>query len=171
MGINKQDLLDYVIIPSLEQIDLESTSADLLLLGTAELETNCGTYLVQHGGGINTSLAVSIYQLEVVTFKDILLRFLQLKKYKKLKEKIESIYSIKTLKIKHDQLWNKLVTDLSFSTVIARLKYYMIPSPLPVYTDYVGLAEYYKKYYNTALGKTSLEKAISVFKDIVEEFA
>lgn len=48
--MNAEQLRTYVIRPTLQQIDLWSEAAEILLLGTVAHESKCGEYLHQVGG-------------------------------------------------------------------------------------------------------------------------
>lgn len=50
-----------------------------------------------------------------------------------------------------------LLGDLSFNVLMVRVKYWMIPEPIPSYKDTTGQAAYYKKYYNTGEGAATIE--------------
>ncbi len=126
-----------VIIRVLKRSDgLYSDAALALLLGTAAVESDLGTYTRQRGGGP----ARGIFQMERPTFDDIQTR---------LKVRYPEI----TDWIHEDQ-----ETDLHQATIMARLKYRSIPTPLPSADDLQALAEYWKLYYNTPLGAGTIEK-------------
>lgn len=62
-----------------------------------------------------------------------------------------------------------LIGDLYFQTVLCRFKYYSISEPLPSDpNDLVALARYWKKYYNTHLGKGTEEEFIKNYNRYVK---
>ena len=162
MGINKSDLLHFVIKPSLINVRLEGKSAEFLILGTAELETNCGTYLVQRP----KPYAFGIYQQQENSFEDII-KLLNNPKHIKLRKRFDKAFNLDGNIIPDLKC---VISDLRYATVICRLFYCRFNEPLPAASNYVGLANYYKIYYNTPFGATKIKKAIKVFKEIVDEF-
>lgn len=109
--------------------DLCSDSAVNLLLGTAAQESRFGHFLRQTNGP-----ALGAFQIEPKTFDW-------------LKDKFKGKY-----------LWLKdckaeeLEHDLLLSVIIARLRYKVDSQPLPDSDDIQGLAEYWKRVFNTSLG-------------------
>ena len=58
-----------------------------------------------------------------------------------------------------------LMADMVLNVLIARVKYWMQPEPLPTSLDAEGLALYYKKYYNTAKGDAVVDTFIKAYQD------
>ena len=104
----------------------KSEEAVALLLGTAAVESDMGTYIRQIKGR-----ALSPFQIEEYTF-----------------DYLNNRYSL-------NRGFEELEWDLRLAIVVARLKYYSIPVALP--KSLQGLAEYWKKYYNTASGSGTVE--------------
>ena len=73
--IDKAQLTDYIIKPTLLQIGLFNHTAVNLLLGTCAQESRMGTYVHQLGNGP----ALGIYQIEPATHNDIWANFLKYK--------------------------------------------------------------------------------------------
>ncbi len=146
--IDPTQLRVYVIEPILKEmeeetgLDFYSESAVRLLLGTfAQESTTKGgaiTYLKQKGGGP----ALGIYQMEPNTYMDIRSRYLKDRPVIRCYVERYDPYGIPV----------NILTDLALATIMARLKYYMVPEPLPKPDDITGLAQYWKKYYNTPEG-------------------
>ena len=126
MAYNKVQFKD-LITRVLKEDNLYSESAVKLLLGTAAVESQFGTYLKQISGP-----ALSPFQIEPATF-----RYLK----DKYADKIPSWATEKYLE------W-----DLRLAIITARLKYLSIKDPLPP-NDINALARYWKQYYNTPKGK------------------
>ncbi len=143
---------EHVIKPTLTDMRMWSTSAENLLLGTALVESNL-TYLTQHHNGP----AKGLYQIEPATALDIVQRyFTKRPDIEKLVE--EGVYTLSQADINWNnidiaKLSQRLITDLRLSTALVRIKYWMVPAPLPPEDDVEGLARYWKKWYNTAQGK------------------
>ena len=62
----------------------------------------------------------------------------------------------------------RMVYDLRFATAMARLHYRRRSEPLPQHTDIEAIWEYYKKYYNTHLGKAEKEESIKHYRKFVK---
>ena len=121
-------------------------SAVNLLLGTAAQESLLGTYIRQVGGP-----ALGIYQMEPATHMDLWANWINYREFvyrglMKLGPEFERPTN------------NRLVYDLRYATVMARLHYYRRPEPLPEGDDVHGLALYWKDHYNTSLGAGSVHE-------------
>lgn len=151
MSIDAKQLKLFVIVPTLCSIGLYSEAAVNLLLGTCAQESKMGTYIKQITGP-----ALGIYQTEPNTHDDIWDNYL---KYKPdLSGKILAIDARGT---------NSLIVNLSYATAIARVQYLRAPAPLPDASDLNGLAQYYKKYYNTPLGAATTQQFIDNYQRYV----
>lgn len=150
------DFFDYIVVPSLTVTGLYSPSSGNLVLGTAIIETNLD-YLEQIGKG----KAVSFYQIENKTYDDNC-RYLNRYDNAKLKELLLSACFYVAL-----PPFEALIHNMRWATLMCRIKYYMQPEPLPVANDIDGLGNYYKKYYNTPLGKASPSKIRTAFEYVV----
>lgn len=160
MSINTKQLKECVIIPTLYYLDLWSESATNLLLGTCAQESQMGTYLKQVNG-----VAMGIYQIEPATHRDIVERYLYLPEKHALQEKVKRIIS------QINQYGNpdsELIFNLRYATAICRIKYLMAPDPLPEADDVMGLANYYKNFYNTAQGKGTVYQFVENYKKYVQ---
>lgn len=131
-----------IIRPTLKYLGLWSPSAENLLLGTALVESGL-FYMRQHGGGP----ALGFYQIEPATHKDIEDRFLLLDRNADLHSKVLA------LKAPVPSAQEQLISNLTYVTAIARLKYLMDPQPLPAADDVWQLAQYWKRVYNSELGR------------------
>lgn len=144
MAFNRQQFKD-LIERVLRGIDLHSPAAVNLVLGTAAVESQFGTYIRQLGNGP----ALSPFQIEPPTFKFI-------------RERYNGQCPL-LLAASFDQLeW-----DLRLGIVVCRFKYRSIPQPLPDADDLPGLARYYKHFYNTRLGKATEDDFISAYERYV----
>jgi len=125
-----------IIRPTIERLGMGGRSAELLLLGTALVESNLSA-LKQYGGE-----ALGVYQIEPETHDD-LWRYLDSKPT--LRERVA--FDVVTQRPFAEQL----VGNLFYATAMARVKYWMIPVALP--DNIQGWAAYWKRYYNTFEGK------------------
>jgi len=57
-----------------------------------------------------------------------------------------------------------LIFNLRYAALMCRFHYWRQPEKLPKHDDLDGLASYYKKYYNSVLGKSSVEKFKNDYK-------
>lgn len=151
--IRINQLRQYVIRPALHKLKLYSEAAEELLVGTALQETLAGTYLEQLGKGIQ---ARGLYQMEENTFYRLCGWYKQHRP-----DYLSKI--IKTLGYNELPHIDRLITDLEFATMMARLLYYHINSPLPAATDIDGLASYWKRYYNTIHGRGKVSEFIEKY--------
>lgn len=141
MSIFTPDLASHVVRPTLKACDLYTLAAEQLLLGTAAVESDMGTFLHQKGGP-----ALGIYQMEPNTHDDIYINYLKFQPNVKSKILTACEYVDRP---KH----TALVENLAYATVMARLLYLRVPEKLPREHDIDEMAYYWKKYYNTHLGK------------------
>lgn len=133
----------------LKEIDLYSVDARELIMGTFAQESRF-RYVRQIGGGP----ALGFGQMEPATFNDIVENFL---KYKpSLKEKI--------LKVTKSLKAEDLETNLELMVCMTRVHYLRVPERLPDHNDIEAMGEYWKKYYNTYLGKGKVEEFVENYK-------
>ena len=145
MAFNKEQFRE-LIEDVLREADLYSPSAVELLMLTCAVESNFGTYIKQIKGP-----ALGVFQMEPTTHSDIWVNYLNHKaKYRNAFEG----YGLKKLK-----------EDLRYAILMARIHYLRYPTPLPEADDIEGLAEYWKRFYNTRLGKGTVKKAIQKYKE------
>lgn len=117
-----------------------------LLVGTACVESNCGEYIKQINGP-----ACGIFQIEPNTAKDIQENYI---KYKPDLKYLHDKFYLKSLTLEENLMYN-----LSYSILMCRLFYKRIKEPIPKTIS--GQAAYWKKYYNTHLGKGTIEDYIN----------
>lgn len=138
-------LIRHILI----EADLYSEDAVELLMLTAAKESDLGFFLTQLGGGPGRG----IFQMESETEKSLWQDYL---KYRKAKAEIVKRYDTAD---ENDLWWN-----LGYQIITARLKYLWIPKKLPKHNDIIGMAEYWKKYWNTEKGKGTVEEAVDAYK-------
>ena len=150
MSLDKCHLKNDIIIPALKEIGLHSESAVNLLMGTCAQESHMGKYTRQILGP-----AVGIYQMEPFTFNDL---FERRKKY-----------LVKAnLDLSKRLTAERLVTDNKLATIMCRLKYLDAPEPLPDALDIEALGQYWKKYYNSYLGKGKVSEFVKNYETFVQ---
>jgi len=111
-----------------------------------------GTFLVQLGGGP----ALGIFQMEPNTHDDIWLNFLQYREA--LAGEIRGQYMV-------NGGASELVWNLAYATAMCRMHYLRKPGAIP--TSVEGMAAYWKKHYNTELGKGTEEEFIANYNRYV----
>lgn len=141
-----------IIKPTLRAIGLWSQEAEDLLVGTACAESLCGKYRKQINGGP----ALGIFQMEKRTAYDILQNYLSYRL--DLKRKVVEFWDTKK------DLGENLEKNDKFATAMARVHYYRVKEAIP--KDKKEMANYWKKYYNTPMGKGSPEDFITKWNTI-----
>lgn len=144
-------LRNELIKPVLTKIGLYSQLAEDLLVGTCCAESLCGEYIKQVNGP-----ACGIFQMEPNTARDIIDNFLKFKV--QLKAKIDNLYCTNM------SLEENLTYNMAYQVAMCRIHYYRVKEALP--TTREGCAKYWKKYYNTELGKGTVEEFLSKWKKI-----
>lgn len=159
--MNEEQLLENIIRPVLKDLKMHSSAAEILMLGTAIIESDLH-YIKQIKGP-----ALGIYQVEPGTHKDNFVNYLNFRGRDFVKRRIDKFSVVYTgIHPPHEQLvWN-----LAYATAQARLVYWRRPDPLPEKNDAEGLASYHKQHYNTYKGKTEVLKSIKVFDRLIEKF-
>lgn len=150
-----------IVRPTLQALDLHSLAAERLILGTAAHESDNLRFIKQIGGGP----ALSFFQIEPVTADDVINRWLRAPGRGRIKLLFEKVCEFE---IAHHDIEARLVCDMRFACAVARLVYYRVPEPLPMADDISGLASYWKRHYNTALGKGRVEDWINHYRRHVE---
>jgi hypothetical protein len=123
------------VIPALNRLGLYSVQAERLLMGTAAVESNFVNF-VQFSGGP----ARGMFQMEPLTFNDMLNRVLANKKHAAIKA---AAFAMST---NNPPTFVELTTNHLFAAAMARIKYYSIAAPIPIDLD--SQAQYWWTYYN-----------------------
>lgn len=148
------NLKKYIIIPTLDYMRMNSNSAVNLLLGTAAQESRLGKYLHQINGP-----ALGIYQCEPNTLDDIFNKYLRHRK--------ELLRKVLRLSIPGLTRSKNAEGNLYYATAIARIHYSRVPEKIPDADDIEGLANYWKKYYNTKAGRGTAAQFVKNYKRYV----
>jgi len=142
--IPPNQFVEYVIRPTLKHLAVveprfDNLASEQLLLGTALMESRLDA-LRQRGGGP----ALSVFQIEPMTHDDTYNRYLRTKPL--------FLGQVNDLLIPALTPLEQLAGNPFFACAIARIKYWMVPEPLPSAGDLEALGRYWKQYYNTAGG-------------------
>lgn len=138
--MNKKQLKERVIEPTLKQLGLYSSDAVELLLMIAAHESVKGEYIAQITGP-----ARGIYQMEGATHNDI---------HVWIKVNKGHIYrSIAGLVVQ--PVSDMMMYDLRYATAMARVFFLRFPEALPSGSDVDAMAAYAKRRWNTSAGKAT----------------
>jgi hypothetical protein len=150
-------LRELIVRPSLEEVGLHSDAAEDLVMGTAAQESHL-MYVKQLGGGP----ALSLFQIEPATYKDYWDNYLT--------HRVDLIADIqKSCGFQGVPEPSRLIWDLKFASIMCRVHYRRISSPLPEHGDIAGYAAYWKKYYNTVHGAGTEEEFVENYELVKEE--
>ena len=152
MSFNPKQFREVICCTLADFGEKYSTDAAIeLLMMTAAAESDLGSYLYQDDGDaeIEQELALGVFQVESMTFYDVLKRVIQ------------SRYPGFPC-----HTFTDLITDIRLGIVIARFKYWSIPEALPRADNVRGLARYYKRYYNTPNGKARTGDVIRKYEQL-----
>ena len=147
--------LRMLITEVLAEIGLYSADACELLMMTAAQESHLGHYLMQVGNGP----ARGIFQMEPDTADDIWNNFLTWK--------VDLTNRVVKLMGESDFNDLQLTGNLLYQIAMARIHYYRVAEALPTRHNLMDMAKYWKKYYNTRLGKGKPEEAVYNYRRLV----
>jgi hypothetical protein len=150
--MNLEQLRELVIRPALQHIELWSAAAENLVLGTALVESKA-EYIHQVGGGP----ALGLWQMEPATHDDIWDNYLKFNAT--LREWVTELQSPAAFTAGA----NELIGNLYYGAAMCRIQYRRVKEALPKAKDAEAMARYYKRFYNTEVGKGSVEKALPRF--------
>lgn len=148
--LNRKNLEDEILAPTLQALGMDSPAARALILGTIAQESAFGTHVRQIGGGP----ALGICQMEPATFRDILGNWLAYRRH--IQERMRKIWPALPGP-------EALVEDHRLAVAMCRLHYARVSEPLPAADDIEGLARYWKQYYNTPRGAGTVEEFVENF--------
>ena len=146
--LNHQHFREHVVRPTLHDLGLWSEAAENLLVGTAAHESRL-QWLKQLG----TGPALGLYQIEPATHGDLYASYIDYRP--QWRQKLLRLYGPA---VGSDRA---LIEHMGYATAVARLLYYRKPEALPMADDLPGLAEYYKRHFNTSLGAGTPEQWLS----------
>ncbi len=146
-GLDARHLLELAVRPAIELIGppWDTVAAEQLVMGTAAKESGGLVWLRQLNGGP----AIGLFQMEPFTFRDLRDNFLSGDDPRKvgLRRRIGSL-SAKMRPEEHELAWN-----LRLAAAYCRLRYMAEDEPLPAAWDVKAMASYWKRHYNTRIGK------------------
>lgn len=146
-------LRHYVIRPALQHLSLWSEGAEDLVIGTWAVESRL-TYLHQIGGGPALGLA----QMEPNTHDDIWANYLRYRQ--PLGDAVMALAPARCLSpdpyVRVDS--SALIASLWYAAGMTRIHYRRSPDTMPAAGDWNGMAELWKRHYNSASGAGTPEK-------------
>lgn len=145
-------------LEGVEGAKLWSEKAEDLLMGTCAQESALGRYRRQIGGGP----ALGIFQMEPETFNDIKHNYLVYKKT--LCKGVLKAMDVTSLTHLVPEM---LECDDELAIIFCRLHYLRVTEPIPETLE--GQALYYKKYYNTYLGKATVSDYLQNYVRYVQD--
>ena len=150
---------DLIIRPTLKALGgpQDSEAAVELLLATALHESRL-TYLKQIRGP-----ALGVYQMEPATFRGHVQWLLTTD------EELFRRFINATRGNIDDTIPERLVYDLRYATLMARIHYWRVSDPLPEAGDAPAMAKYWKDHYNTHLGAGTEEQFLSAWANHMPE--
>lgn len=150
--IDANHLLNEVIRPVLADLKLNGVYAEMLVLGTACVESHCGLWLTQLGQGP----ARGIYQMEPATHDDHWNKFLS--DFPDLAKKVNRW----RVQYGNGMGADEMAGNLYYATAMCRIHYYRRPEALP--NTLPGHAAYWKQFYNTHLGAGTESKYMEAWR-------
>lgn len=157
--MNAVQIRDYVIRPALQRINLWSPAAEQLVFGTGLVESRY-EWLDQTTPGPGP--AYGPWQMEEPTHDDIWDNYLTYQT--DLNDALVRMAGF-GLVVKPPVI--ALHGNLFYGAAMCRVHYRRLKAPLPAAGDAAGMAAYWKRYYNTPLGKGTIDKAIPYFRQAV----
>ena len=148
--------LRELITAVLVEMDLYSANACELLMLTAAQESHLGFYIKQVGSGP----AKGIFQMEPSTEKDIWDNYLRYKP--ELAKRVGAMLG------EADWEHLQLTGNLLYQIAMARVHYYRRPEALPSRENIDAMARYWKKHYNTHLGKGTVYEAVKNYNRLAK---
>jgi hypothetical protein len=151
-GLDAHQLYTHVIMPALSRLEPfvpNSREARTLVLGTAITESRL-IYLDQIDKAGKPGPAYGLWQMEALTYRDVISRVRP-----EIKQALSAMFAV------HGDV-TELHGNLFLGAAMCRAFYYLTPETLPVYPQ--GMAQLWKKRYNTYLGAGTVEKALPAFE-------
>ena len=136
--------IEEIVEEVLYRLGCYSDDALVLVLRTGQAESGYKT-LRQYGDGP----ALSFWQVEPATARDCIDNYLKFRK--------DRYDALKSLGFIEDQLEYSLLSNIAVGAAFCRIKYLRDSKPLPSWDDIDAQAQYWKRVYNTELGKGTIQ--------------
>lgn len=155
-GVDVAQFKNRIIVPTLTRIGLAETNRVSLVLGTCLHESHL-TYVVQ----IPNGPALGFGQMEPATHADLWANFLAYQP-----ELANNVRRLAGFREQSSPPASELIGNANYAVAMVAVHYRRIKAKLPP-NEPRALAEYWKKYYNTALGKGTVEQALPHFQKAI----
>lgn len=176
--MNLKRFVNDFTIPVLKEFKLYKPSRVKLIGMTANTESGLFKYTRQIGIAEFSNVGGFGYiQMELATYYDIWENFLRYRKklankiikkfFKHFSGTLEAFLEFEVYK--EDAKFN-LRTNPYFQSLFCALHYLRVPAALPNYEDDIALAQYWKKHYNTELGKGTVEHCLNLWEVSKNQF-
>lgn len=156
----KESNMRRLIKEVLEPRGLYSRNAEELIILTFAAETLGGEYIYQTKGP-----ARGMGQMEPVTEEDLLVNYVRYKP--ELRDALKQFINFNVDGTYSYRINDPLTYSLEYQVLMTRIFYLRKPGAIPHYTDKLGLASYWKKHYNTHLGKGNIYEAQNKYNNYV----
>jgi hypothetical protein len=159
--MNKTDFLETVVAPTLAAMDADNLAARRLVMATALVESGDLEFTRQRLGRGRYGAGLGFFQMEMATA--IWLAHDYLVRRPDVGDRLEAAFNLLSAvdldwsDVDTAALEAKMLTDLRFQCAMCRLRYMVVPKPLPHADDLDGLAKYWLRHYNAG-GKGTLDK-------------
>lgn len=157
-GVDPKQFLLYIVRPVERRIELWSQAAEVLVLGSALQESHL-RWIDQIDKASKPGPAFGPFQMEGPTHADLHKNFLNHRPG--LKYKVLAFAGHYSGTIPDP---GEMVGNWFYAAAMCRVHYLRMPARLPAPKDARAMAEYYKKWYNTPLGKAKVEECIPHFE-------
>lgn len=159
-GLDTKQFRLAIVRPTLQRIGLWNPAAENLVVGTCLHESHL-KYVKQIGGP-----ALGFPQMEGATHLDLHRNFLVYNP--DLRKKVLALATLFSAEYPDP---GEMVFNIAYAVAMCRVHYKRIKEGLPPSERADLLAQYWKSYYNTKLGKGTVEQALPHFQLAVKEGA
>jgi len=113
----------------------------------------------KHLSQMGSGPAIGFFQVEPATAKDIIKNYVSYRK--------PILESLQDLGYKESDMLYRIKSNIALQVAFCRLKYKRDPFPIPKAHDKEGQAKYWKRVYNSELGKGTIEHFLEANKENV----
>lgn len=159
-GLDTKQFRLAIVRPVLQRLQLWNPAAENLVVGTALHESHL-KYVKQINGP-----ALGLFQMEGPTHADLHKNFLKFNP--DLSKRVAQLASFFTTDFPDP---TEMVANVAYAAAMCRVHYRRVKESLPPSNNPALLAQYWKTYYNTRLGKGTVVQALPHFELAVKEGA
>ena len=149
-----REIKELIIRPTLQELNMYSPQAEILILGTGLAESNLRE--LEQGKGNKKGPALGFWQMEPSTYYDIWKNYIYYRP--SLEYKITTICNLYKIPKAEALIWN-----LKLACCMCRLHYRRIKEEIP--NDLESIGGYWKRYYNTDKGKGSVYHFLNAWEN------